>query len=124
MSLAIMNTCANYDIVLTDGYGRRRGVHRQVPARVGGNEILQAVGAGSVIQERNSECTTIGAHHPTRRVHALSFTKRRSGRERDCNHSVGFRPDKWQAGTLILHTRPHDVAIVAHTESERSIGAW
>ena len=66
----------------------------------------------------------IGADYPTRRVHTLSLAETRIGSERNGNHSVGFRPDEWQAGTLILHARPDDVAVVTHTESERSVVAW
>lgn len=96
MSLTIVNTGANDDIGFTNRYSRGRSIHRQVPARVSGDEILHAVGVCSVVQKGNGKDTAIGADHPTCRVHTLSLSLTRIGRERNGNHSVGFRPDEWQ----------------------------
>jgi len=70
------------------------------------------------------EGTTVRAHHPTRRVRILSLAERRAGREGDPDYSTLVRPDEWHARALVKHTGPDDVAVVAHTESERSVGAW
>ena len=55
MSLAIVNTCADDDVVVADAEGGRGSVHRQIPARARRDEIGKAIRVRSVIKKWNRE---------------------------------------------------------------------
>ena len=97
MSLAVVDAGADDDAVITDAVGRRRGVHVQIPARAGGQEIREAEGRRPVVEERNRERRGIVADHPTGRVYSPSGAFARACGQRNRDHSARIRPDEWQA---------------------------
>src|SRR2546430_1397999 len=74
MRRPVINAGANDDVLFTDTEGRRRCVHRQVPARTGRDEIREAIRVCSLIEEWNGEGQRIIPTPPPRRVHGSSGT--------------------------------------------------
>src|SRR4029077_9288403 len=96
-------------------------IHGQIPARVRGYEVSEAIGRGPVVQKGNRESRRIDTNYRARGVHCARNPLGRARGERNWGDSARIRPDERQTGALIEHARSNDVASVAHAESERSI---